>query len=234
MTTTVEPIRAEDYIGYADSLTYKTCRAFGCINDVNDLRSCSYLGLLDAVAKFDPAKNVAFKQFAYVKIYGAIVDGMRSLYAGSKKSVAFKKRLEELSSKLGTEDSEILAAELGMSLDEFHKNKGDLNKMCRANFSDLSPATSDEESTGDFSFLSDHTMVEPDGDALILMNEIWTYLKANYSDRDFLIMKSIYKDELTMSDTGKLVHLTECRVSQIHQKIVGELRRRLFKIQGKK
>ena len=44
------------------------------------------------------------------------------------------------------------------------------------------------------------------------------------------MMELLYKKEMTMLQTGRLVDLTECRVSQIHRKIVSDIRRRLFKI----
>lgn len=228
-------IKADDYIGYVDSVTYKMCRSFGCVNDFDDLRSCGYLGLLEAISRFDDTKNVTFKQFAYIRISGAIIDGMRSLYAGSKKSVTFKRKMEEIISRLGTSNSDTLAAELGMSLDEFHKNKGDLNKMCRANFTDLCPLTND---TGDFSDWTDlnfteYTTINPDTDQKITIDEVWAFMETLCSERDFSIMEMLYKREMTMLETGKAVGLTECRISQIHYKIVNDIRRKLFKIQDK-
>lgn len=224
-------VNATDYVSYVDSVTFKMCRSFGCVNDFDDLRSCGYLGLLEAVDRYDSTKNVTFKQFAYIRISGAIVDGMRGLYAGSKKSVSFKRKLEELQSKLGTADSETLAAELGMSLSEFNKNKGDLNKMCRANFTDLCPTTSDNGPL-DESIFGEYTMVESDSDQKLTLDEVWKFISDNYSDRDVTIMKLLYCKELTMAEAGKAVGLTECRISQIHYKIVNDIRRKLFKIVG--
>jgi RNA polymerase sigma factor for flagellar operon FliA len=225
---TEDKIKAEDYVSYVDSVTYKLCKSFGCVNDFDDLRSCGYLGLLEAIDRFDSEKNVKFKQFAYIRISGAIVDGMRSLYAGSKKSVTFKRKLEEIQSRLGTDASDELAAELGMTLEEFHKNKNELNKMCRANFTDLFPVTTEGSDVVDI--LGEFTLVEPGGDFRLTMDEVWDFIEKNYSKRDLTMMELLYKKEMTMLQTGKLVDLTECRVSQIHRKIVSDIRRRLFKL----
>ncbi|MDY3551619.1 sigma-70 family RNA polymerase sigma factor [Gemmata sp. JC717] len=45
--------------------------------DVENLESAGVLGLVEAAAKFDPARNAQFKTFAYLRIRGAIVDEMR-------------------------------------------------------------------------------------------------------------------------------------------------------------
>ena len=228
MTEKINKIDATDYVSYVDSVTYKLCKSFGCVNDFDDLRSCGYLGLLEAIDRFDSEKNVKFKQFAYIRISGAVVDGMRSLYAGSKKSVTFKRKLEEIQSRLGTDASDELATELGMTLEEFHKNKNELNKMCRANFTDLFPVTTEGSDVVDI--LGEFTLVEPDGDFQLTMDEVWDFIEKNYSKRDLTMMELLYKKEMTMLQTGRLVDLTECRVSQIHRKIVSDIRRRLFKI----
>ena len=228
MTEKINKIDATDYVSYVDSVTYKLCKSFGCVNDFDDLRSCGYLGLLEAIDRFDSEKNVKFKQFAYIRISGAVVDGMRSLYAGSKKSVTFKRKLEEIQSRLGTDASDELATELGMTLEEFHKNKNELNKMCRANFTDLFPVTTEGSDVVDI--LGEFTLVEPDCDFQLTMDEVWDFIEKNYSKRDLTMMELLYKKEMTMLQTGRLVDLTECRVSQIHRKIVSDSRRRLFKI----
>ena len=62
------------------------------------------------------------------------------------------------------------------------------------------------------------------------MDEVWDFIEKNYSKRDLTMMELLYKKEMTMLQTGRLVDLTECRVSQIHRKIVSDIRRRLFKI----
>ena len=224
-------IVAEDYISYVDSITYKMCRSFGCINDFDDLRSCGYLGLLEAVERYDSTKNVTFKQFAYIRISGSIVDGMRGLYAGSKKSVTFKKKLEEISSRLGTSDSTLLAAELGMSLDEFNRNKNSLNKMCRANFTDLCPANTVNLTEATEIIFKDFIAIEPEGEMKIIIDEIWDFIKKTYTDRDVKIMEFLYKKDCTMLETSKAVSLTECRISQIHLKIMTDIRKRLFKLE---
>ncbi|QJW94396.1 sigma-70 family RNA polymerase sigma factor [Frigoriglobus tundricola] len=45
--------------------------------DAENLESAGVLGLVEAAAKYDPARSVQFKTFAYLRIRGAIVDELR-------------------------------------------------------------------------------------------------------------------------------------------------------------
>jgi RNA polymerase sigma factor FliA len=224
-------IEVTDYIPYVDSVTYRLCKAFGCINDFDDLKSCGYFGLLEAVSRYDSTKNVTFKQFAYIRISGAILDGMRSLYAGSKKTVSFKKKLEEVSTRLKTDQSDVLAKDLGMTLKEFNKNKASLNKMCRANFTDLyaSPGSSGDNNSDLPQIFSDY-LTTFDADDSIMCDEVWKFIDNRYSEREKSIMHMIYKKEMTMAEVGNAINLTECRISQIHVQIINDIKYRLFKL----
>lgn len=47
--------------------------------DSDDLVGYGVLGLIDAVDKFDPGKNVKFETYASLRIRGAILDAIRKL-----------------------------------------------------------------------------------------------------------------------------------------------------------
>ena len=46
---------------------------------MEDLISSGIIGLIDAVQKFDPSKNINFKTYAEFRIKGAMLDELRSL-----------------------------------------------------------------------------------------------------------------------------------------------------------
>src|SRR5204863_8867768 len=50
----------------------------------DDLVHAGILGLIDAVDKFDPAKNVQLKSYASFRIRGAILDSLREMDWGSR------------------------------------------------------------------------------------------------------------------------------------------------------
>lgn len=49
-----------------------------CI-DRNDLYNEGFIGLIDAIGKYDPSRGVAFVTYAKTRIHGAMVDGIRDM-----------------------------------------------------------------------------------------------------------------------------------------------------------
>jgi RNA polymerase sigma factor FliA len=54
-------------------------RAIGPSVGTAELESCGNEGLLDAARRFDPTRRVPFRSYAYVRIRGAILDGVRAI-----------------------------------------------------------------------------------------------------------------------------------------------------------
>src|SRR4029453_19555887 len=72
--------------------------------ELQDLINAGVLGLLDAIDKFEPERNVKFKTYAEVRIRGAILDSLRNLdwapRSLRKKSKDLDRMYPELSQKL--------------------------------------------------------------------------------------------------------------------------------------
>src|ERR671924_1126723 len=60
-----------------------------------DLVSAGIIGLIDALDKFNPAREVQFKTYAHIRIQGAIKDELRSLDWASRSVRQKAKRLEQ-------------------------------------------------------------------------------------------------------------------------------------------
>src|SRR5262252_5311355 len=100
----------------------------------DDLVHAGILGLIDAVDKFDPAKNVQLKSYARFRIRGAILDSLRQLDWSPRHLRRQARRIEEanreLSCELGRNPTEQeIAAKIGMTLDEFQRQLGELRGL---------------------------------------------------------------------------------------------------------
>jgi RNA polymerase sigma factor for flagellar operon FliA len=69
----------EQYAAFVHGIVQHTRAQFGLDRDVEDLVSFGYQGLLEARLRFDPARSVQFKSFAYYRVRGAIIDGVRQM-----------------------------------------------------------------------------------------------------------------------------------------------------------
>ena len=94
--------------------------------EFDDLVGFGQFGLLDAIDKYDPDKNVKFKTYAVTRIRGAIFDELRQLdwvpRSVRQKSREIEDTIVELESRLGrtVTDSEI-ARHMGLSVEEYQR-----------------------------------------------------------------------------------------------------------------
>lgn len=65
----------EDYA----ELVIKCAHAYSaqCSFDAGDLVSYAYFGLVDAQRRYDPSKGMPFEKYVRIKIYNAMIDGIR-------------------------------------------------------------------------------------------------------------------------------------------------------------
>ncbi|HEX7166983.1 MAG TPA: sigma-70 family RNA polymerase sigma factor, partial [Acidimicrobiales bacterium] len=91
-----------------------------------DLVSYGVFGLIDAIEKFDPARNIKFETYAIARIKGAIIDELRSIdwipRSVRSKARDVEKALTALEVKLRrTPTEEELADELDMGIKELRQ-----------------------------------------------------------------------------------------------------------------
>src|SRR5258708_14642388 len=102
--------------------------------DIEDLVSAGVVGLMDAFAKFDPAKKVQFRSYAQFRIRGAILDSLRTLDWSPRelrrKGRAVEEAIRVLTARMGRAPGEgEAAAEMGASLDDYQQLLGGLKGL---------------------------------------------------------------------------------------------------------
>jgi RNA polymerase sigma factor FliA len=198
---------------------------------LDDLIHAGVVGLIDAVEKFDPSKNVQLKSYAKFRIRGAILDSLRELDWSPRHLRRQARCIEEahrdLKLRLGRMATEPeLAAEMGMKLEEFQHLLGELRGL---DLGSLQMESSDPQSDEDV--VSYHPGgVDKDPFFLCLHGEMKS-LVANALDeldeKEKQVVTLYYLEELTMKEVGAVLGVGESRVSQIHSVALIRLRARL-------
>jgi len=195
----------------------------------DDLIQAGMLGLIDAVDKFDPQKNVQFMSYARFRIRGAILDNLRRLDWGSRdlrrKARRFEQASRELTGKLGhvPSGSEI-ASKLGLPIEDFQQLLGDLNGLRLESLHLWA-----EEETGE-QHVPIAIRAEEDPFQMTFRLEIHHLLREALSEldgREGTVLSLYYLEELTMKRIGEILGIDESRVSQIHAAALHHLRSRL-------
>ena len=201
--------------------------------EVRDLINAGVIGLLDAIDKYEPERNVKFKTYAEVRIRGAILDSLRNLdwapRSLRKKSKDLEKAYSELSQKLGrpATDEEVSEA-MGENLDTFHALVDQLRGLTIGSFENLSDG---EDSDSYLNYYPDDGSNDPY--AKFETSELTRILAGAVEDlpeKERLVLSLYYYEELTMKEIGVLLGVNESRVSQLHTKAMLRLRGKLGKV----
>ena len=201
--------------------------------EFDDLMSVGIIGLIQAVERYDSARNIKFITYATFRIKGAVLSELRSqdfLSRSNRKKIReLGKAYLKLEHKLGreVEDKEV-AEELGLSLDQFYQIKK-MSGISFISFDDLGYSSKEEK----IDFMS--CLINSDSeDALTLarIKEIRSVIAIaieQLPEKEKLVISLYYMEELTMKETAKVLDITESRVSQIHSRAIIHLRERLRK-----
>jgi len=205
--------------------------------DVDDLVNSGILGLIDAIEKFDPSREVKFKTYAEIRIKGAILDELRAMDWMPRSIRKVINRLveayHELEQQLGrpAEDEEV-ADQLGLKMEEYY---GLLKQSAGVPLISLDVLIDyDEKKRNILSCLVDPK--SENGFGVLGLSEVRDALAGAIDDlpeKEKQVISLYYYDELTMKEIGKVLDLTESRVSQIHTKAILRLRVRVNSLQGK-
>lgn len=198
---------------------------------LEDLVHSGVIGLIDAVHKFDPQKNVQFKSYAKFRIRGAILDSLRELDWSPRDVRKKARRLEEthlaLRQRLGRDASEQeLAEAMKMSVAELEQLLADLRGLDLGSLQDT--RGDDSEDT-----VLAHVSQQDDGEdpyTQTLQSEMRSLLARainELSERERQILALYYYEELTMKEVGATLGLTESRICQIHSAALVKLRGRM-------
>jgi RNA polymerase sigma factor for flagellar operon FliA len=202
---------------------------------LEDLVHAGILGLMDAVRKYDPSKNVQLKHYAEFRIRGAILDSLRlvdwSPRALRRQARRLEQAISQCKARLGREPSDAdIAAELEVSLDSLQHLRGDLRGL------DIESLQSSTEDHGGEPPDSHIRSEDDDPYQQALRSEMTALLELAITElpaREREVLALYHFQELTMKEVGEVLRIGESRVSQIHSAALSRLRSRLVEIVAK-
>jgi RNA polymerase sigma factor for flagellar operon FliA len=204
--------------------------------EFDDLVEFGVFGLLDAIEKFDPDKNVKFKTYAVTRIRGAIFDELRSIDWVPRSVRQHAREIEDaissLEAQLGrTATDQEVANSLGMNENEYLKTMMKISGTSILSLDDVwfSGDENDKVSIGDSiespSNLNPDVIVEKDEIRRVIVEAI-----NELPDKEKKILVLYYYEDLTLKEIGEVLEVTESRVSQLHTKAILRLRAKLTNI----
>lgn len=204
--------------------------------EFDDLVGFGVFGLLDAIEKFDPVKNVKFKTYAVTRIRGSIFDELRSIdwvpRSVRQKTREIEDAIVHLESKLGrtASDTEI-AGSLGVSDADFQQTLYKISGTSIMSLNDVWYSGDDSERISVGDSIESPASLNPD--VIVEREEIRRVIVEAINElpeKEKMVLVLYYYEDLTLKEIGQVLNVTESRVSQLHTKANLRLRAKLTNI----
>ena len=201
--------------------------------DEGDLVSYGLLGLIGAIERYEPDRDVKFETYAIARIKGAIIDELRAMdwVPRSVRSRAreIERAISALEAKLGrAPGDEEIAKKVGITVEELEESLTDISRSSIAALDELWTVSGQGDQIALIDTIEDTDAPDPQGAlSQTEMKEAIADAIARLPEREKLVVTLYYYEELTLREIGEVLGVTESRVSQLHTKAVLRLKARL-------
>ncbi len=199
-----------------------------------DIRSAASYGLIRAVENFDHRRGTRFESYCATRVRGAILDELRArdwvprMIRNNTAKVNLVR--EGMRREMGREPtSDELAEGLDVSREKVETMIRESNFISMFSFSRCEEEAQRGEPDERMLLYEDKNSEAPF--ERIFLKDLSDHLMKCLSHREKMVILLYYVEELSMKEIGKLLHISESRVSQIRTSSLGKLRVRVEEVQ---
>lgn len=199
--------------------------------DREDLVNSGVIGLIQSAERFDPSHGNTFMTYAQTRIRGAVISELRARDYLSRHTRKNLRELEETYGRLeqernGEVTDEALADAMDLSLEDVYEIR---TRACLSfvRLEDLG-LTHQKDKASALKEMADNQTV--DSFEMTALKDAHAALRKaieKLPEKEKLVVSLYYSDELTMKEIGRVLDVSESRVSQIHTAAVFRLRKQL-------
>lgn len=203
--------------------------------EYDDLVSYGIFGLIDAIDKFDPAKEVKFETYASLRIRGTILDQIRkmdwiprTIRQKQKQIDAAMKEIEAEKGACATEGE--IADRLGISQEEYLDLQGQMkvtNLISLNEYLDQGGSEVPNEKGGSSQFHTPEEVVEREE----LKNVLESALEL-LTEKERKVITLYYYEDLTLKEISRILEVSESRVSQLHTRGLQKMKDKMGSYMG--
>lgn len=225
-----------DHIGMVKIIALKISARLPPNIELDDLIHSGVLGLIDAATRYNEQKGIKFATYASLRIKGAIMDDLRQNDWATRTQRQKIKELEritiELNQRLGRPPTEEeLAAEMKLDASELNRL---LEQSQGIGVGVFRYQDEQEGQIGEdriLSYSSEENSPEP-GVRLVEeeMKNTLAELIGQLPEKERMVISLYYQDDLNLKEIGKVMNLTESRISQLRSMALARIRAVLGKM----
>ncbi len=202
--------------------------------EYDDLVSYGIFGLIDAIDKFDPFKEVKFETYASLRIRGSILDQIRKMDWIPRTVRQHQRQIDEAVKKIEMETGknatdEAIAKELGVSDSEYTDWQTQINVTNVISLNEFVESGNEpkQESRGNSHFAQPEEVVEESELKKKLAEALSTL-----TEREQSVITLYYYEELTLKEIAEVLSVSESRVSQLHTKALSKMKTKMGPYMG--
>lgn len=197
--------------------------------EYDDLVGYGIFGLIDAIDKFDAAKDVKFETYASLRIRGSILDQIRKMDWIPRTVRQKQKKLDEairqVEMRTGKNASdEEIAHEIGITDEELSiwqsqlkiTNIVSLNEYVEQGSEPVMDARNNSHFIQPEEKMQENELKKVLRDTLELLTE-----------KERKVIELYYYEELTLKEISKVLEVSESRISQLHTKALLKMRKKM-------
>ncbi|MBO4395866.1 MAG: FliA/WhiG family RNA polymerase sigma factor [Eubacterium sp.] len=217
-----------EYINVVNLVAGRMSMYLGYTVEYDDLVGYGIFGLIDAIDKYDMAKNVKFETYASLRIRGSILDHIRKMDWVPRTLRQKQKKIDTAVTKLEMDlgrpaTDEEIAEELGLTMDEYEGWRSEAELSNLISLDDyLEQGGEGRIDTLGTRFVGPETAVEQDE-----LKTMLTEALQNLTEKEQRVITFYYYEELTLKEISEVLEVSESRVSQLHTKALKKIRERL-------
>ena len=210
-----EDERAIQYLPAVKAMAFRLKERLPSSIDYMDLSAIGTEELIKLARRYDEKINDSFWGYAKKRVYGAMLDYLRSLDILSRASRKLVKAIDyAVEEHRLTHEEEPTDAELAEMLDESIEKVHDAR--IASTIYTVMP-------------LHDQLQVGDEGAALAMIEkeeliEVIKKVLSAYNEREQLIIQFYYFEELTLREISDILDITESRISQIHKSVIHKIK----------
>lgn len=195
--------------------------------DREELESVGMLGLVEAAARFDPSRGYTFETYASIRVRGAVLDELRKLDLLPRtlraKARKIQQTVERLEQKLGRvpTDGEIATA-LGVTVRQYQKVQARIEALRLVHLDQR-----DDQQERNWH----EVIADPDSEAgftAVENRELIACVAERLGDlpaQQQKVLALYFFEGLRLAEIGRIMGVSEARVSQIRSRALDTLRR---------
>ncbi len=211
----IEDQLALQYLPAVKAMSFRLKERLPSSIDYMDLCAIGTEELVKLARRYDEAQNDSFWGYAKTRVYGAMLDYLRSLDLVSRSSRRLIKEIDRaIERHLCENDSEPTNQELAIILNM------EVEKVHDARIaSDIYTVLPLDDQLGN----------EFDGGTLERMEyeelvDVIREVLTKFDEREQMIIQLYYFEELTLKEISEIVNITESRISQIHKSVIRRIK----------